>query len=495
MKASNLFTSLSSLSLRTLVLLGFISVTVPLTLVLLSSMVRIDTLSNQGVSAVNKVAKLVYSSKQMTELLSNMERTAGQFLILSDNALKQRYLEYRNTFLSLVDSKAAQANHDKLTQLLTQLRNEEASINARILSTGKMLSLEALQSQYGKLHEYGQQLFQLDSQIINLEISAIERSAYSVENRLMQSTIIFPLTLLISILFIRLINRPLNQLITHIKTLESGDFEQPVRVDGAKDMKDIAHTLDAMRIQLLQSEEQKKRTIQHISHELKTPLAAIREGTELLYDGTIGELNESQKHVASILRSSTERLQKLIEDLIDFNRIIAINPISASQSCELIPIIQETLEERSLEITRKRLSVVLPTHTSTLDDPITLPMHEQHCRMVFDNVLSNAIKFSPNEGQITVALKQDEQWLTIMVSDEGVGIPQSEHERVFELFFQASNRPKTKVKGSGMGLTITREVVLKYGGQVYLQDNPSSQGCCFVVTLPRFFSHESESHE
>src|SRR5690606_2987690 len=127
-----------------------------------------------------------------------------------------------------------------------------------------------------------------------------------------------PLTLLSVACFTTLIAQPIRQVAHAIRRLGSGNFDDPISVSGPKDLQYLGHQLDWLRLRLTDLEQQKAKFLQHISHELKTPLTAIRESVDLLADGVVGPLNEQQSEIAGILRSNARQLQALIEDLLSF---------------------------------------------------------------------------------------------------------------------------------------------------------------------------------
>ncbi|MBN7825975.1 HAMP domain-containing sensor histidine kinase [Bowmanella dokdonensis] len=466
---------LKPLSLRTLTLMGFAMVSLPLMLALGMALARTDRLSNQGADAVQQVSQLVYVSRQANQILNNMERSASQFLVLKDPGLWKSYLTLRSDFKALAPEFSMPEN----TMISNQVKvmfDMEQSIHQRLSSSPDSLEISALQRAYSQLYDHSNELFRLNRQVIDNEVQAIKASADELRRAVMQSALVIPISLMIALLFVRLITRSINQLKPQIRKLQEGDFNQKVSVSGAKDIEEVGRILDAMRLQLLELEMQKTTFIRHISHELKTPLAAIREGTELLYDGTTGQLNQAQKEVSGIIRDSVSRLQQLIEDLLNFNMVLDNSQALAPQSCGLLETINKVLGERRLEIQSKGLALELP------ERDCKLAMHPEHFRVILDNLLSNAFKFSPADGQIEVrAAYVDDIWI-LTISDQGPGIPQQQQGKVFEPFFQGSLKAEAKVKGSGLGLTITRELVQKYQGQIHLLQNGT--GCTFEIRLP-----------
>ena len=460
-------------SLKSLTLLGFALVSLPLILALAMALVRIDKLSNQGTLAIQQVSSLVYSTRQVGQLLSNMERSASQYLVLNDPAIWRGYLELRNELLLLTGDLD---NEPELQAGVRELLRQEAELHAALSEQLVNFDIELLQQKYDSLNELGNDLYRLSRQSIDTKVSALEQSADQLRTTVLQSALVIPASLVIALLFVRLLMRPINQLKPQISRLQEGNFEQKVSVEGVQEIQEMAQILEAMRVQLLELEEQKSHFIRHISHELKTPLAAIREGAELLYDGTAGALNPSQQEVSGIIRSSVSRLQQLIEDLLNFNMVLDNSSSLKPQSCYLSHSLERVLADRALEIQGKGLVLSLPR------EDYRIPMHPEHLRVILDNLLSNAVKFSPVEGKITVCSELRDQTLKLDIADEGPGIPHDQHDLVFEPFFQGAVKADAKIKGSGLGLTITRELVRKYNGQILLKD--SRRGCHFEISLP-----------
>ncbi len=235
--------------------------------------------------------------------------------------------------------------------------------------------------------------------LISLQAINIKKSANKLSTMLLNSLFIIPLIVAIAAVFIFLITTPLKQLTTKIKQLEAGNFEQKVLVKGSQDIIEIADALEMMRTRLQALELQKSSFIRHISHELKTPLAAIRVGIELLDDSSIGVLSVEQQEVCNIIRHSVNRLQQLIEDLLDFNIVLDSTSLQDSENILLAPVVNKVLEDRQLDIKHKQLKVHLAIKN------ISLTSNRKQLEVILDNLLSNAIKFSPLNGVIEIGIK------------------------------------------------------------------------------------------
>jgi two-component system sensor histidine kinase GlrK len=210
----------------------------------------------------------------------------------------------------------------------------------------------------------------------------IKASANDVRHDMLKSLMIISFTLIIAAIFIFLITKPLKQLLKKIQHLAFGNFDSEVTFNGSPEMKEIADALEVMRNRLHALELQKSSFIRHISHELKTPLAAIREGTELLYDHSVGELNAEQQEISNIIRSSVTRLQRLIEDLLDFNIVLDSTSLQDAETVELSLLVAQVLQQRSLDIKQKNLTVVYKSAA------IKLKANGKQLSVILDNLLS-----------------------------------------------------------------------------------------------------------
>jgi len=232
-----------------------------------------------------------------------------------------------------------------------------------------------------------------------------------------------------------------------------------------------------VRMRLIELEEQKTRFMRQVSHELKTPLSAIREGSELLGDGSVGPLLPEQLEVSRILRQNALRLQRLIEDLLNYHTVQFQKSGLNLRRFELAPVLQRVADAHQLPVRAKEIRL-------RLDCPsISLEADENKLEVILDNLLSNAVKFSPPFGEVAVAARVRGSEVFIDVADEGPGIAELEREKVFDPFYQGSAKPRGPVKGTGLGLAIVREYVLAHRGDVQiLEDQPA--GAHFRVSLP-----------
>ena len=214
-----------------------------------------------------------------------------------------------------------------------------------------------------------------------------------------------------------------------------------------------------------------------MSHELKTPLANIREGAELLMDGAVGPLDNSQREVVAILRDNGIKLHRLIENLLSFSAWQKESVGLDLSEFRLRPLVKQVLESQQLTVVSQRVRLEVKV------DDLMLRADRGKVRLIIENLLSNAIKYSPKGGTVYLhAAKQDTQ-LVIDVADTGAGIPSEERARVFEAFYTGRPPAGVQVKGTGIGLSVVLEFVNAHGGTIEIVDG-EYPGAHFRIRMP-----------
>jgi two-component system NtrC family sensor kinase len=215
--------------------------------------------------------------------------------------------------------------------------------------------------------------------------------------------------------------------------------------------------------------------IHTISHDLRSPLTAIMGYVELL--DRVGPLNEQQKSFVKHVQNSAQNITSLVNDLLDLGRIEA-GFDTRKDEVALDTIVRYTLDNLNQQIVEKNQTVNLSVQEklpTLLGNPIRL-------RQLVDNLLVNAVKYTPAGGTLTVNLFQQEGQLIFEVIDTGVGIPVTDQPHIFEKFYRASNAPKN-TPGTGLGLAIVKSIVENHDGRIWLESNVG-KGTKFVVVMP-----------
>jgi two-component system sensor histidine kinase GlrK len=314
---------------------------------------------------------------------------------------------------------------------------------------------------------------QIDRELTDLQV-ATQRAQ---QNLLWQTLLLVPMTLAVVGLFTYLFGRPIRAIDRAISELGRGTFSRPIVITGPADLERLAAQLEWLRGRLLDLAQEKNRFLRHMSHELKTPLANIREGTELLMDGAVGELQSAQREVTAILRENGMKLQRLIENLLSFSAWQAKSVGLEVSEFKLRPLIKSVLENQQLTLVAQRVRLDVQ-----VEDLAPLADRSK-VRLILDNLLSNAIKFTPRGGTISIHARGERDQFILDVMDSGPGIAPAERERIFEAFYQGKTPQGGHVKGTGIGLSVVMEFVNAHSGSIEILEAKSG-GAHFRVRLP-----------
>jgi signal transduction histidine kinase len=238
-----------------------------------------------------------------------------------------------------------------------------------------------------------------------------------------------------------------------------------------------ADELAAAVARLRELDRLKSEFIQNVSHELRTPLALMRGYAEVLSMGELGELQPEQKEPVAIIARRARILTGLVGDITLIMEVETNPPRPEPVSWD--ELTRAAME--GLEITAAQTGLTLQTEIAPGLPPVyCTPTYLQR---VLDNLIGNAIKFTPEGGTITVRLRQEDGQVTLEVSDTGVGIPTDRCERIFERFYQVDGSASRRYGGVGLGLALVKEIVEAYNGCVTVQSQ-AGKGSTFIVTLP-----------
>ena len=256
-------------------------------------------------------------------------------------------------------------------------------------------------------------------------------------------------------------------------------FSKPISIKGPTDLERLGRQLEWLRVRLLELAQEKNKFLRHMSHELKTPLANIREGTELLLDGSVGELENPQREVTDILRMNGLKLQQLIENLLSF--------AAWQTKSEVLTLNDFEIRKQVISVARaQRLALKAANIQLKLEvDDVIVNADQEKIRTVLDNLLSNAIKFTPRGGIITIRARRTPTSFVIEFGDTGPGIPEDESSRIFEAFFQGRREQGGQVGGTGIGLSVVLECIQAHDGSVELVDSDEFTGAHFRIHIPQ----------
>ncbi len=462
-----------------LLVIGFAMVALPLILALINNAVSINQFANRSQLAVQQAVQSTQASRRLAELLGALERNARQMVILGDRSLLDAYESNREAFLKVAGEFAELPFDAEQRVALDEIVRGEAAIHAVLRGPAGGAGLGRAAEAFAQLDSRARGIIERGDRLIDREIEAMRDTAARAQViTFWQMLALVPVALLLAAGFTVLIARPIRQIDAAIRRMGAGDFTVPVGVSGPRDLQMVGRRIEWLRHRLSELEQQKNRFLRQVSHELKTPLTALREGSELLSEEALGKLTPEQQEVAGILRANSIELQRLIEDLLSYGAAEYQRSAMRFAQVEVRRVVARVLDDQNLALRARALRVA-----PQIED-ITLEADPEKLRIMLDNLLSNAVKFSPEGGVIEVDVRSDGAYLLLEVSDSGPGIPPAERERVFDPFFRGRSVAGGPLRGSGIGLSVVRDYAQAHGGTVEVVDEPRQSGARLRLRLP-----------
>lgn len=311
---------------------------------------------------------------------------------------------------------------------------------------------------------------------------------------------------LVSFFIVRSVLMPLRQLAHGTRAIADGDFSYRFDISKKDEFAQLASDFNTMAHRLEALDQMKRDFVSHVSHEIKSPLASMRETTELLLDGIPGALTDRQRRLLELNLKSNQRLSSMIGNLLDLSRMEAGVMEYELRNQDLLPLLQAATAEFEVQAREKKVEIKCSVPKSAL----LVQCDEDRIIQVFANLIGNAIKFSPPSSAIDIVAESTTDvpsgvrhglrrhrvtsedngaYALVSISDRGPGVPDTDKKKIFEKFHQVKLGVKLPGQGVGLGLAICRTIVDAHHGAVWVEDNPQG-GSVFRLLLPSGTSGE-----
>lgn len=310
------------------------------------------------------------------------------------------------------------------------------------------------------------------------EAQARAVQAEAVTDRLVVVTLL--LSLALAAIGSYSILRPLRRLQQHIRKIGQGHFGKSVQVEVPSDLRELVDTVNWMGGRLQELDNMKADFLAHVSHELRSPLASIREGTQLLLDGIPGPVTRTQRDTLEIMSQSSRRLIHLISTLLDLSKMEAGMMEYRFAPTDLRRLAEQSIDKIRLLAASRHVQLILEAPAGPLMASVDAGRIEQ----VLDNLLSNAVKFSPDGMAVTLSIEHDpgDRFVHVGVSDSGPGIAPEDVPHIFERFYQGRRQGSKTTAGSGIGLALAKKVVEAHKGRIWVESEVG-KGATFRFVL------------
>jgi two-component system OmpR family sensor kinase len=283
---------------------------------------------------------------------------------------------------------------------------------------------------------------------------------------------------ILSLLMSRWITAPLRRISREARQVADGRAH-PIPLEGPEEVRQLAASFNAMTRQVQETQQSQKDFVANVSHELKTPLTSIQGFARAIQDGTAQSETELDQ-AANVIESEAARMNRLVQDLLTLTKMDAGTAAFTFQPMDINPLLKAAQHKfwPRIEAAGIQFDVNMPS------DSVMVQGDPDRLMQVLDNLLDNALKFSTSGDKITLSSEVKPDEVLINVIDTGEGIPAEELSRIFERFYQVDKaRTGGEVRGYGLGLAISQQIVKAHGGTLTVSSHPG-EGSHFVVKLP-----------
>src|SRR5690348_7730471 len=365
-----------------LLLAGFILAIAPLVGALAYAAWNTERLAGLSRTAVFNASQAARASRSLVDRIAAIERVAQQMTLLKDPELAIDYARIHRGFRQLADEIAQLPLDESQAAALGRTVEQEQTLCDLLTEQPRpRIGSKEVGTRMDGLIDSAREVLAINNRIVDREVHRLRLKAEQVQRGLI--VLVFfstAVALTIALALTRYIARPITEIDGAIRQLGGADFSQPIAVRGPEDLRYLGRRLDWLRRRLEEFETQKNRFLRHVSHELKTPLTALREGAELMHDEVAGPLAPMQKQVVSIMRDNSVKLQRLIEELLDYQRALHAAASLEVRPVHLDELVLEATHPHELAAQAKGLKLSVDAQSATLEaDPEKL-------RSIVDNL-------------------------------------------------------------------------------------------------------------
>lgn len=475
------------LSLKSLIVLGFVIAVIPLFLAVMYAAFGMRETSILGRAINSEVFEQTKAIRLVLQKTGDVERKARLFVLLSDPTLRQPYEResYESTRASFKQALSTLLKlhvDNKIALLVNELSEKEDLIYQQIIGSTSENSLKLpVDEAFQGLRESSYSLSREFESHVDREFNELHRQSESLEQGLLfKGAILLAISFTFIAILLAILSRSMRQLDVSIRRLGSGELDEAIAVTGPSDLRYLGERLEWLRTHLLELEVSKQQFMRNVAREIELPLENIREGAQLLVNEADEQADSTQANIAQLLRNNVDKLKTVSEELLRYSQINAKPEMNRKGSVNMKVLLESVIEDFQPRLQAKTIGLKM------LVRPVEISGIHEQLRGIIEQLLSNAVKYSPPNGEIRIMLRDSGTQMELEVEDEGPGIALEDREHVFEPFFRGKTSPFDEdVEGPGLGLAIVREYVANHQGKVDIIDSrQDQQGARIRVQLP-----------
>lgn len=469
--------------------LGYLGIFILIIAVSVYAVIELRRFNNITRSVLESDTRVLDYQKKLADALLSEIRYERRFIITRDDALYDQLLLFKSDFDQYLEEAMAVADahaggflsqikdhHRRYQDLVDQevkylksrkdypydrYKQDKEKVADRIMADLEKLRSYSQQNTYGKI----QQLAEAGS------------DARRVALLIAGASLIFVVA--ISFFITRSIIRPVSILKSKTREIAQGNFEGDLNISSPPEIAELASAFNFMSQKLKDLDRMKSDFFSSMSHELRTPLTSIKEGAGLLLEGVGGSLTDRQRKLLTILTEESERLIGLVNSLLDLSKMEAGMMVYNFEPTSLAPLINRAMIEIGPLVEAKRIRV-----EAKIDKVLPIiKVDSEKVLQALRNLIGNAVKFTPDGGQVTVSARQRDGAVEVSVADTGPGMPAENLATIFDKFQQAASTGSYRIQGTGLGLALVKHIITSHGGKVWAESQ-AGRGSTFIFVLP-----------
>jgi two-component system sensor histidine kinase GlrK len=454
------------------------------------AIVQMDRINEVTQSVLTINNRMIDSASRLSDIIFSQVRYERKFIISKDEVFFNEFLRLKSDFDRYLEEMISIADSTQTRTPLNNIRDSYQNFQSLVQKEWKYLNAG---------NSYSRQWFNQEKEkatkSIIVELGKLEtatrqnttdkiKGLHEIGIKLRRTAIVMTGAFLIfgivvSLLINRSITHPLSLLEKKTKDIGKGIFKEDLKLSSPPELAELADAFNLMCNKLKGLDKMKSDFFSSIAHELRNPLSTIRMGAGLLREGAEGPVTEGQKNLLAVLEKESNRLIGMLNSLLDLSKMEAGMMSFNLEPKNIRPLIDQAVEEISPLVEAKRIHLEV---MATEGLPI-IKIDSERILQALRNIIGNAVKFTPEAGQVRISIRPIDHHVEVSVADTGPGIPKGNLITIFEKFQQATTGGSSPIQGTGLGLAIAKQIITRHGGKIWAESR-LGQGSTFIFVLP-----------
>jgi len=474
----------------TRIMIGYLAIFIPavaMSAYAFSQLIRSRTASGEILKIDSRTKDLV---QKIADSILTQVRFERKYMLTKDEDLIKQFELAKEDVYSRIDEAVSVADNAQKQEILNRIKS---SYDIYRYTFEEEVRFAKEQQSYAEDEYKEKKEKTVDGILLDLKNLRLysEQDAYEKMERLGKSvaetnnvaiaiaSCFIILGIIISIFITRSITLPISIMRRKTKRVAGGDFDIGLDLSSPPEIGELARDFNMMCGKLKDMDKMKTDFFSLMAHELRTPLACIKEGTSLLQKHGRNDVQEKREEILAIIKEESDRLTDLVNSLLDLSRMEAGMVTLHLEKCDIGHLIQKAVFGLGTLAMTKNASIGMEIQRDI--QPVN--MDAERILQVLRNLIGNAIKFTPAGGQISISAQLAKEGLKVSIADTGPGIAREDLTLIFDKFRQGTMTNYNTIKGTGLGLAIVKHIVSAHGGKVWVESEVG-HGSVFIFVLP-----------